>query len=223
LKILQVSKKTLSIGSTLLGAMLVLSPSLNLVFAASTFHYTNPGNRVYLNVTNNQNATSFTINATQITAFMTWGTDMVQRGNLSYIGGFQVLMAGNLTCAGASGFCYANGTYWSDMNMTTQAYFENQTSYVNALLAALSSTYLVTGTGPHDNVTILAGITPDIYSVVLPGNNGTVGITQGTGSSTYAIQVGPNSAINILPGKYMNSTGTESVFNIVYGNNIYGQ
>jgi hypothetical protein len=109
---------------------------------------------------------------------------------------------------------------WNFYN-TSMAYYENTTGWQDVLFE-MASTYLITGTGTHDNITIAAGMLADTFSIVAPGLGTQVNITTGTGSATYAVQVGLNGTVNIRPGLMENmSSSTIGIFNIVYDSNFY--
>ncbi len=203
----------------LLGVMLVVSPGLSFA-AGNSFVYTNPGQRTFLNVTNNAEKASFNITAPAYIPVVINGTDQFLIGNYSWIGGFQDYVNNKTGGFQAIDWHLANTTA---LNLPTSGYFENSTMGVQELLAKLASTYLVTGVGNGDSVKIVSGATPDVYSVVTPGTQVGVTIISGPGSSTFAVQVGTNSTITISPSPTIQNatTGTTSVFNIVYDSNSY--
>jgi hypothetical protein len=203
----------------MIGAMLLVTPAF-----ASDFSYVNPGHKVYMNITNNQDGATFNINSTlSMLPIVVLGADTYFIGNISYIGGFQNYVlnysghCGNFT----SGPCGANKTAAWNFYNTSMGYYENTTGWQDVLFE-MASTYLITGTGAHDNITIAAGMLADTFSIVAPGLGTQVNITTGSGSSTYAVQVGLNGTVNIRPGLYENmSSSTIGIFNIVYDSNFY--
>lgn len=202
--------------------MLLITPALGVAFASGGFTYKNPGERTYLNVTNNQANFTFAIyagfwNASQSLPIVVNGTDISVLFNITYIGGFYDLTNFNATTG--MGTAYWNSTISPGVRNVT-GYFEATNTTAN-ILEGLESTYLITGAGNHDLVNLTSGMTNDIYSIVTPGVNDTVNLFTGAGSATFAVQVGVNSTITISPTIVNASTGSTNVFNIVYGNNGY--
>ncbi len=218
------SRKILSIGSMVAGALLLLAPAIGSTFAQTSFTYQNPGEAAFLNVTSNNPNSNFTIvgAGSNGTGYL---VTLPIFGANSSLENYALLSSGyyisNATIVNGtdiiSGLIYgANATGGS-------GYYLNATS-VSGVLQAMSSVYLVTGSGNNDTVNLFNGYTPDIYSVVTPGSYVTVNIVTGAGSATYAVQVGSQGTVTITPSpSLVNATTTAStnVFNIVYGDSSY--
>ena len=223
------SRKILAVGSLLAGAMLLLSPAIGSALAEqNVFIYKNPGETAFVNVTNNNVNSTFdilgAITNSSADANGTLNVGPLLPLTLVGVNGTtieNVVLLGNYTL---NGNYLGNSTVsYYEVNATSPTgYFLNDTQ-VNAVLGNMTSVYLVTGYGSGDVVNLVNGWTDDIYSVVTPGRGVTVNVYTGVGSSTYAIQVGFNSTINISPLPNVNDTTTAStnVFNVVYGDSSY--
>lgn len=203
----------------MLGIMLLVSPALVSATNFSVFYYSNPGQKTYMNITNNAVGANFTIrsagwNGSLPIVVKGGNNDTGFNASISWIGGFQSLIL-NGTATGQK------GAFFPYLSNST-AYFENTTGWQD-LLIEMASTYLITGSGANATVTIFGGITPDIYSIVTPGAGAIVNITTGGGDATYAVQVGLNGTVIINPAWYLQNatTGTIGLFNIVYDSNFY--
>jgi hypothetical protein len=228
------SRKNLSIGCLLIGAVLLITPSIAFAQSASTYTNTS-GENATVNVTNNQWGANFTVLAAGspglyipfVSSYNTanGGLNEHQSWYTYSVGGFIVGSSGQgiyteypqgpAAYQTQPGYYYPGSDYLqygclkSYAGTCTSTGYETLYSYLNSL----HSTYMFTGLGANDKVTLTGGLTADTYSITTPGAGVYVTINSGLGNSTYNIVLGQSGVLTI---NAVASTAAYNYYNVVY-------
>lgn len=184
-----------------------------MTFASSTSYTNKSGENATLNVTDNQALAMFTVQAAgssgnPIPYATTVGQTPV-KGFIYSVGGIYEFKVGSTTYY-QSGYGYGTSCSYGTFCFLSSGYGYGS---LGNLLTGMHSTYMFTGTGSGDKVTLTGGLTHDIFSITATGANDGVTINSGLGSSTYNIVLGPSGTLTLSAAA---SVSANNYYNIVY-------
>ena len=209
------SKKLALFGALAFTTLLLATPLMSV--RAAGLSYTNPGETAYLTATNYDPAASFNITALQETFLLNLNlttpgvnvTGIISTGNY-FFNDTLGINGSNWFVIGALNY---SGTYAGPAN-----YNITENANVTALLSAMHSQYAIIGTGDSDVFNLIGGISGDTFSITGPGTSDAAHIQQGSGNSTYNINLGRNGTITIQASNatFFGIGSTFNIYNLIF-------
>ncbi|MBI3858866.1 MAG: hypothetical protein HY296_01290 [Thaumarchaeota archaeon] len=209
----------------MLGTVLAITPSL--AVAGTTTYDNKSGENATVNVTDNQDAASFTVTAAgactgdtlstcNTIPFLTETQIALITEYQYHVGGFKISSPNTQTpdfpCIGLAYGCSPTQEYGIPGSTVLQ-YGTSGPETLMQFLQSLHSYYMFTGIGDTDTVTLHGGMTNDIFSITTPGSSSAITVTAGLGNSTYNLILGDTGTLTIDAS---HSNAAFNYYNVIY-------